>query len=307
MAERNNREKYTYLDQLSTERLEDLIRADIEAPDHINDEAIFHILEVMKKREQEHPTGRLVNVDEAWAEFQQYYNTPEGEGLSLYPTESEEEPERETLGRMQSAKIIRLRPALKVAGIAAAVVVGIFATMITAQAMGIDVFGAIGHWTDDTFHFVTSSGEATQDSGAISNSTNGSSPYADFQAALDDYGITEDLAPAWCPEGFEVSESEISNNDFGDKILCTFTGPKGKSFSIQVRRYDSPADIKAHVFEKDNSAVQNYSAGGKTFYILSNVDTVTATWSDDRSLVLKITGNISEDGIKTIINSMGGT
>ena len=49
MAGPEKREKYAYLDQLSTERLQELLRADLESDsteDH--SEVIFHILEVME-------------------------------------------------------------------------------------------------------------------------------------------------------------------------------------------------------------------------------------------------------------------
>ena len=44
----------------------------------------------------------------------------------------------------------------------------------------------------------------------------------------------------------------------------------------------------------------------QTFYILSNADTITATWSDGL-LVEQFSGNISEDTIKNLIDSIGGT
>ena len=53
MAEPNKREKYAYLDQLSTQRLRELLRADLESDGtEDNSEVIFHILEVMERRER---------------------------------------------------------------------------------------------------------------------------------------------------------------------------------------------------------------------------------------------------------------
>ena len=45
-----NNEKYAYLNRLSTEQLEELLRADMEASKPGNDEAVFHILEVIEQR-----------------------------------------------------------------------------------------------------------------------------------------------------------------------------------------------------------------------------------------------------------------
>ena len=91
MVNKNQYGSDAYLEQLSTEQLEDILRADLASEDQENDEAVFHILEVLEKREKENPTGRLPDTDQAWKEFQQYYNIPEGEGQSLYPVRSDPE------------------------------------------------------------------------------------------------------------------------------------------------------------------------------------------------------------------------
>ena len=77
-----NSEKYAYLNRLSTEQLEELLRMDIEETEPGNEDVVFHILEVIEQRENEHPMCRIPDVDKAWAEFQEYYNVPEG-ALSL--------------------------------------------------------------------------------------------------------------------------------------------------------------------------------------------------------------------------------
>ena len=58
-------------------------------------------------------------------------------------------------------------------------------------------------------------------------------------------------------------------------------------------------------FEKDTENIEQYSNDQQTFYILSNVDTITATWSDGL-IVEQITGNISDEYMKKIIDSIGG-
>ena len=64
-----NDEKYAYLNRLSTEQLEELLRMDMEMAEPGNEDVVFHILEVIEQREDEHPTGRIPDVDKAWAEF----------------------------------------------------------------------------------------------------------------------------------------------------------------------------------------------------------------------------------------------
>lgn len=311
MVNQNDSEKYAYLDQLSMERLEALIRADIELPGNTNDEVIFHILEVMKKREQEHPTGRLVDVDEAWAEFQEHYNTSEGEGLSLYPTTDEESHSAKDthdavpVESSQRRKLLRLRPALRTAGIAAAIVVTIFATLITVQASGIDVFGAIGRWTEDTFHFVVSpAGNVQGDMSDTTIDAQDSAIHNTLQSGLDECGISEKLAPTWYPDGFEASEPEIIKTDQFNIMHIDFSDQEENFFSIDITKYQSALALAARTFEKDNAAVEQYTSGAKTFYILSNMDTVTATYSTGL-LVEQISGSLSIAEIKAIIDSIG--
>jgi hypothetical protein len=305
--EKSLKNKYAHLDKLSTETLEALLYADIESPDNDNDETVLHILEVIEQREKEHPTGRLSDVDKMWAEFQQYYNTPEGRGLSLYPMEdgeedfAGEEEEGLTVAQTQTSKVIRVSHVLKVAGIAAAVVVGIFGLMIGAQAAGIDVFGAIGRWTDETFHFAIFTGSVTD---GISEPSVFEG-YTQLQAALDDCGITEKLAPTWCPEGFETFGPEVLSNDICDKIHCFFSDASGEFFDITIKHYKSASNIETPTFEKDDMSVEQYTSGQKTFYILYNIDTVTATWADG-TLMEVISGNLSIDEFKNIIDSIGG-
>ena len=59
------------------------------------------------------------------------------------------------------------------------------------------------------------------------------------------------------------------------------------------------------MFEKDKSPVEQYTSGAKTVYILSNNKTITAAWSDGL-IVEMITGNLTVEEVKAIIDSIGG-
>ena len=157
MAGPEKREKYAYLDQLSTERLQELLRADLESDsteDH--SEVIFHILEVMEQREKENPTGQLVDVSHALEEFQAFYNIPEGEGCSLYPECSEANTAYSQASAdhsVSASRHYRLRRVFRACITVAATVALLFTILVGAQASGIDVFGALARWTESTFSF----------------------------------------------------------------------------------------------------------------------------------------------------------
>lgn len=160
MEEKEN--KYGYLNQLSTTYLEGILRADIESSEDGDTDMILYILEVIEKREKEHPTGRLCDVDQAWKEFQEHYMDLEEPLYPMSDLDDAQMPENDAVidisAKTKPADKLSHRPHrtfLKwVLPIAAAVAL-LLAGMITAQAAGIDVFGALAKWTDDTFHFVS--------------------------------------------------------------------------------------------------------------------------------------------------------
>ena len=289
MVNKNQYGSDAYLEQLSTEQLEDILRADLASEDQENDEAVFHILEVLEKREKENPTGRLPDTDQAWKEFQQYYNIPEGEGQSLYPVRSDPETQPAPTPTKKSRRF-RPRKILVVA----AVLVLMFGSMLTAQAAGLDVFGAIGRWTEEKFHFEIT--PASED---------GTTDYT-FREASRKRGLPQNLIPTWYPKGFESSEPiDDSVEDYVDSVYCEYINKEeNRSYLAMVSRYFDSEAIAAAVYEKDDTEVELYESKGRTFYIMSNLDSMTATWSDG-ILSIDIIGQLEVNQIKRIIDSIG--
>ena len=289
MVNKNQYGSDAYLEQLSTEQLEDILRADLASEDQENDEAVFHILEVLEKREKENPTGRLPDTDQAWKEFQQYYNIPEGEGQSLYPVRSDPETQPAPTPTKKSRRF-RPRKVLVVA----AVLVLMFGSMLTAQAAGVDVFGAIGRWTEEKFHFEIT--PASED---------GTTDYT-FREASRKRGLPQNLIPTWYPKGFESSEPiDDSVEDYVDSVYCEYINKEeNRSYLAMVSRYFDSEAIAAAVYEKDDTEVELYESKGRTFYIMSNLDSMTATWSDG-ILSIDIIGQLEVNQIKRIIDSIG--
>lgn len=289
MVNKNQYGSDAYLEQLSTEQLEDILRADLASEDQENNEAVFHILEVLEKREKENPTGRLPDTDQAWKEFQQYYNIPEGEGQSLYPVRSDPETQPAPTPTKKSRRF-RPRKVLVVA----AVLVLMFGSMLTAQAAGVDVFGAIGRWTEEKFHFEIT--PASED---------GTTDYT-FREASRKRGLPQSLIPTWYPKGFESSEPiDDSVEDYVDSVYCEYINKEeNRSYLAMVSRYYNSNSIAATVYEKDDTEVEIYENNGRNFYIMSNLDTLTATWSDGK-MSIDISGQLEINELKHIIDSIG--
>ncbi len=82
-------QKYAYLERLSTDELEDILRADADQSSGSDVELILHITEILLEREERATGEPIEDVDRAWRDFQQYFNTPDATGRSLYPVEED--------------------------------------------------------------------------------------------------------------------------------------------------------------------------------------------------------------------------
>ena len=91
MADLKNDRRFANLNRLSTEQLEELLRTAPLLPDSQETSEYYDAIEeVILQRETEHPTGRIQDVDSAWAEFQEQYLSSTGESARLYPEERSE-------------------------------------------------------------------------------------------------------------------------------------------------------------------------------------------------------------------------
>lgn len=291
MVKKNEYESGTYWDQLSTEQLEDILRADIASPNQMNDEAVFHILEVLEKREKENPSGRLPDVDQAWQEFQKYYNIPEGEGESLYPIRNTQE-KRSASVPTKTRRVFRPRKILVVA----AVLILMFGGMLTAQAAGVDVFGAIGRWTEETFHF-----ELPINHDDLAGETD-----YNLRNASQKAGLPGSVAPIWCPEGFvPKTPTNTHIEDYVDTAVCEYINEnENRSYFVDISYYYNSSDVEATIFEKDDSEVVTYSSNRGTFYIFSNIDVLAATWSNGH-LSITVAGDLQLEELEKNIDSIG--
>ena len=289
-------EKYAYLDQLSTQELEELLRADLSSAEDGQDDAIFHIVEVMLKREMDEPTGAIPDTDAAWKEFKQYYDIPEGSGLSLYPCGDADAIPSSAAGADPRPRARRRRILWRSSLIVAAAMAALLCGMVAAQASGVDVFGTLGRWTNDTFRFISRYTVGEPDDGM-------SPEYRDIvRSTLAGWGA-EDLFPTWSPEGFEAVEPQIVSDTSGSTLSVGFDH-SGEFYSVEITHFYDSADLP-RIFEKDSRLVEEYTSNGRLFYIFPNIDTLTATWFKDDFMIM-ISGNLTSDEITDIVDSIGG-
>lgn len=290
-----------FLERLSIEELETLLRfsgdpADVEM---LSDT----IIEEVVVRERKNPTGRLPDVDAAWDEFQMMcQNMPDGEMLPFPSTEEEVSVSAGENGSVPLSTSVADKPSriyflkvFRIAAVMAAAVVLSLALMVGVQAAGVDVFGTLARWTDDTFHFETRSAEPTYCE--VLHDT--------IQEILDAQGVLGEYVPTWYPEDYDIASVKTSEDALGMSIDITLLNETGSAFFIRIEQYKQNQYIDPQIFETDNDSVEKHSSNGKVYYIFSNKDSITASWSNGISMQT-IWGELDKNSIRHMIDSIGG-
>ena len=183
--------------------------------------------------------------------------------------------------------------------VAAAAIVGVLG-MFGAQAAGIDVFGALGRWTEETFHFVAPKASAAPTYHTVSNGDGfyELEQYSTLQDAFDAYSISDPLAPSWIPEGYTLDYVEVSPSD--TEIIFSASYSKEQNTLSFLYSYRKDGTFTSSTFEKDGSSVVEYIQNGITHYIMSNLSVQLSAWVNG-NCECSITGPISEKEMIAII------
>lgn len=280
-------QNHKHLDELTTDELTDALSDIWDAMDESNYDPtqMDAYLVELEKRE---PISPDFHVDASLAAFQEKHARLFEQTLPVQLSTAKKPVHR------------RWRISL-VAAIVAVVVM--FCSMVTAQALGFDIFGAIARWTEDTFNFSIAPQTPNNQDNAPAPTTDGD--FATLQEALDSYGISDAIAPKRLPDGFRVDAITVSPQAGVVRIRASYRAEE-KALSIVVRQYDSPEGMSTSVFEKDSSGVVLYEKGGNLHYIMSNNAQVTATWIAGDRTICSIAGDITANEIESIIDSIYG-
>lgn len=280
-------QNYEHLYELTADELTDALSDMWDAMDESNYDPtqMDAYLAELEKRE---PVSPDFNVDASLAAFQEKH-------ARIF----EQTPPVQLSTTKKPVHRRRWRTSLVAAIVA---VVMIFCSMVTAQALGFDIFGAIARWTEDTFNFsITSQPSNSQENTPIP-ATDGE--FATLQEALDAYGISELVAPQWYPTGLETVKLTATPRNTGITIQGVYD-TKETSITISIRQYATAQDAQIGIgtFEKDADTVTQYECNSITHYILSNNSNYIVTWAND-TLVCSISGNLTVDELKQMINSI---
>lgn len=274
---------YSYLRRLPIDRLLELLAVAPALSDTPEDEAYMSALEeAIIEKENEHPTGFLPDVDQRWEQFQALYMPDEDEaalGPEHMPSACPEGTGRHSFDD-PPARSVRRRQVRRTVLIAAAAIACAFGVMVTAQAAGIDVFGAMARWTQDAFSFgriapdsVVSECPKDETEDALLDPRQ---EFSTLQAALDAYGMTEVHEPRWLPEGYAVHKVGAGYSNASHSVIFYSTFENDEDFiSISIMSHEGAPDIQT---EKTDVSIEKTERDGITFYLIENVNSQAVAW-----------------------------
>ena len=277
------------LDAMSQPELTELLDAALESmTDETYDAEIINAyLEALDRKSR---IPEYKSADEAFDDFQLRAKT------ALAETDGQDR------GPSGGTRHIRQRRFAKTALVAAVLISCLFCGMIAAQAMGVDVFGAVARWTESIFSYnseidgaantPSESPELREDEEDIPEE------YRDIYPLLEERGQARYVLNV--PDGFELTDVWIDTSDenYGVAFGAVYMKDSGYlNYGIRQNGYNPTA-----VYEKSDNPVEEYELNGIIHYIFKNVDSITAVWTID-DLEYSLFSNSDSIDMKEIINS----
>ena len=275
-------EKFAKYDAMSTDELQQILRDDASKSEgaESDTETLFYVMEVLAKRRQARNEGK--SPEEALESFKQNYYTENDISSVSESTTAAFKPN--SRGRWRRGLIA-----------AAAMLVIVIGSSITANAMGFDLWEVIARWTQETFHF----GYIEQSDESNAPSPDFISPCSSLQNTLDQYNITTSLVPTWIPDGY--IESDVS-------IIQT---PKHRAFKADYEHGESIIIIRIAEYldscpvqvEQSDSLMEIYESADIDYYIFDNNGFLQAVWINE-NYECYISGPLTLSELKLIIDSI---
>ncbi len=253
--------------KMSDDELQNTLRCEMFSEGALDNKQFEMILAEMERRRINEPTR---SPEDAWAEFESDYSGRESAysdfAAASVPPEKALHADKQRRKRCSKRKAILL----------AAVICVLLTSLMTVQAAGIDVLGAIARWTTELFSF----GKTEERSGLV---VDGKWPEIDekqnlqftsLQDALDFYGVTEIEVPQWIPPEFTQEAIAVEQNG----VWLTFFAEYTNNDEIFIIRYNSYISEPPTYYEKSGNLLETVEAGGNTYRILQNVDNYAVVW-----------------------------
>lgn len=297
----------TAFDGMSTESLQDILYRDSLTADSgdADMDTILHIMEVVARREKDSPDSHIPDADAALASFHKNYEPLARGGRSLYETDeplaqntssSPDDPFKRSQSPRRTRKPKRFR---RITSIAAAVFVVIFIGSVTAQALGLNLWGAIARWTSETFGLFTDR-IAAQESGRAQQVPE---QLQKLHNLLQENEVATARLPTYIPDRYAEFDTNMTENPGYTDFTCLLENEETSTYLIVQYRLHRDAPYTP-LYEKDEASPDVYTHNGIDFYILTNMDAYCAVWSIGH-LEGFISGAASRGELTVILDSIG--
>lgn len=278
------------LEQMSTEELNDILDASMDPGARISTDTVLFVLEVLEARAEDTQTPEL---DAAWETIKNEHLPQVGKMASKKEHEMDNKNEHTIEPLRPKRKSIA-----KVAGIAAAVLIAIFAAgNIIPSAQGTNFWTAFIEWTKETFGF-DRNGEEWDESeipeqlAELNNSI------------LIDYEIVEPgLLPHYIPDGYQPVMNVVDDRDDVTVFYCHLQ-KEDESIMLQYRFWKE-RDSSAESQRDAEYAEEFIGANGQKYYIAENEGLFNATWIKG-NIECAILNVSSREELITILDSIRG-
>ena len=284
--------KYAYLNHLSTSELEKLLRSDLDSLENRDPDRTLYILEVIEQRDPESAAKRQAEAGRAWKEFLELYDAPEGEGLTLYSSEVENDKVTEEKCIAPTVVPHKKHRQLRRFLLIAAVIACLIATLLPTALGDNGFFDRIGVWSDEHFSFSKDGSEVNIPNKELEG----------LQTALSEHGITELVVPRYLPEGYKCISLEVTPMpDFGFTFFnAVYQQNESALLSISIQKNNT---LVSSVYEKSENEPEIYEQEGIKHYLFSNLENNCIVWNNGK-LECSIQGNVAIEEIRKMIDSI---
>lgn len=270
---------FSKYDSMATEDLEQILRSDVDAPaGHESDtEFLLYIMGVLADRKRNSNSADHTAL-EAFESFKRNY----------LPCNSNADVLK-AVGKSAKKTTYWLRRIT----VAAAILVVILCTSLTAKALGVDIWNVVASWANETFHFaregqVDMSEPSPEDAIA----------YGSLQEILSANGRDFKLIPAWIPDGYELVEIKTDETPMQETYIAIYSNAD-KIFKINVKSYLNADPEKIEI---SDNLQEIYEVGGTEYYIFKDNKQYRVTWISN-NFECYLTGELTKDEVLKIIES----
>lgn len=278
-------------DYLTTEKIQDLLTQELMLSETPDIEYIDALLGELDKR---NAVAANMPPEKALEEFRETYEGSESLYLDCAPTEPETKQADTPKVKTQSKKLLR-------SGLVAAIIVVlVFCSLVAVQACGIDVFGSIARWTNETFSLTSKFAMQAE----LDSKAEIPEQLTALAEMLDENHISTDILPTYIPEGFEQTALSSAEMPESTIYICALER-NNESIVLQYEVHHSGTFLTT--YEKDGGEPEIYESNGIKFYVMSNMDQDLIVWQmDNVECSIYIRNAVSQDYQEALINSISG-